>query len=615
MTENAFTIRSLIIGFIFGSLVAMANAFLMLTIPVTITAAMISVLALFGYAALFRAPPPSSKEAVTALTVHKAAAFAFSIFPVVWVFLLSQDVPRAVGMGIPDWILPDPTLNADVLRNGVIFSRSWITPLAWMLPVAILSGVSALMVVIWLRNHFITEDLAFPEAKADIELIKSITTEKYRMNYLFYGLVLGFFFDFLLIHYPTSLGAAPDWLRSLSNQLALVDFTPYLINVLPGASLCIVISIGMLGLGMLMSPKSTFNMVGSAVAFYIILSAFLVSRGSIQAFALFSQQWPAFRFPYGLSISVGVLLTAALAPLVLKIASPLISGTRWKRMPPRNTVAVFALFCAAFLVLMMVLSMDRFVTVFPLHRSTALLAGIVILATFVAGIIVTIRIVGETGASWLAQFFDVTDYVRRGILGGLGVLGFEATAISESLQGTRFAAGQMEALKVGEAFDVRPRHQYLSALFGWCFAWLVTTPFVFLIWHFYGFGTGALPMPNMQVTASVIAALASGRMPSLFSNWFILIGFIIGIIVFFLQKRNLPFVAAAVGIGVFVGPIYVTTFFVGGLIRVIIEKLKGATWMDEKGKPFSAGLVLGGLALAPLIMVVLNVLVLALGGG
>jgi len=37
--------------------------------------------------------------------------------------------------------------------------------------------------------------------------------------------------------------------------------------------------------------------------------------------------------------------------------------------------------------------------------------------------------------------------------------------------------------------------------------------------------------------------------------------------------------------------------------------------MDEKGKPLSAGLVLGGLALAPLLMVVVNVLVLAFGGG
>lgn len=172
----------------------------------------------------------------------------------------------------------------------------------------------------------------------------------------------------------------------------------------------------------------------------------------------------------------------------------------------------------------------------------------------------------------------------------------------------------MEALKVGKAFDVNPRHQYVSALLGWCFGWLVSTPFVFLIWHFYGVGRGPLPMINMQAFASVIVAVSAGKITSVFNWWFLLAGFIIGAVVFFLEKRNLPFVVTAFGIGAFVGPFYVTTFFLGGLIRTIIEKKKGKSFMDEKGKPFSAGLVLGGLALAPLLMVVLNILILAFGG-
>ncbi|KYK34145.1 MAG: OPT/YSL family transporter [Theionarchaea archaeon] len=616
MTEKAFTLRSLIIGLIFGSLVAVANAFLMLTIPVMITAAMVSVIALVAYASFFRQDPPSSKEAVTAYTAHKAAAFAFSIFPIVWIFLVAYEIPKRVGMGIPDWILPDSTLYGEVLWEGKILSRVWITPLAWMLPVAIVSGIGALMVVIWLRGHLVKkEELVFPEAQADIQLIKSLNTEKYRLDYLFYGLIIGFFFDFLLIHYPASLGWAPTWLREISARIDLLDFTPYVTKVLPGATFCIVVSMGILGLGMLMSSKSTFNMAGSAVLFYMVVSSFLVGRGTIQAFESFSSQWPAFRYPYGLSLSVGLLVTAACAPLILKIASPLISGTKWKWKPPRKTLTVFAVFCVAVFLLFMILSMDRFVTVFPLSAREALLAGIVVLGVFVLGILINTRIAGESGIVWMAQLADITDYIRRSLLTTLGAVGFEAFAISESLRGTRFAAGQMEALKVGEAFKANPKHQYLSALFGWCFGWLISTPFVFLLWNFYGFGRGALPMPNMQGIASVITAFSTGMMGEVFNNWFILMGFIIGIVVFFLEKRSFPFVATAFGIGVFVGPIYVTTFFLGGLIRVFIEKRKGVTWMDEKGKPLSAGLVLGGLALAPLLMVVVNVLILALGGG
>ncbi|MBU7048303.1 MAG: OPT/YSL family transporter [Theionarchaea archaeon] len=381
MTEKSFTIRSLAIGLIFGSLVAMANSFLMLTIPIMITAAMVSVVALFAYSSFFRAPPPSPKEAVSAYTVHQAAAFAFSIFPIVWVFLVAYDIPRAVKLGIPDWILPDETLYGEVLVNGEIFSRSWITPLAWMLPVAIVSGIGALMAVIWLRNHYIKDEaLIFPEAQADIQLIKGLTTEKYKLDYLFYGLALGFFFDFIFLQYPTSLGAAPEWLRTLASQIQLLDFTPYLTRILPGATLSLTIGLGLLGLGMLMSPKTSFNMAGSAVVFYIIVSALLVSRGTIEGSAVFSSQWSTFRFPYGLSLSVGLLLTAALGPLILKAASPLISGTKWKWKPSLRTAAVFVVFCLGILLLSMILSMDRFVTIYPLDTSQALWVGVVVLA-------------------------------------------------------------------------------------------------------------------------------------------------------------------------------------------------------------------------------------------
>ena len=617
MIEKAFTLRSLIIGLIFGCLVAMVNAFLVLTVPVIlISAAMLSVVALFAYSSFFKAPPPSSKEAVTAYTVHQAAAFAFSIFPIVWVFLVAYNVPQRTGLRIPDWVLPDSTLYDNVLRDGVIFSRSWITPLAWMLPVAIVSGIGALIVVIWLRDHFIEkENLAFPKAEADIQFIKSLTTEKFRLDYLFYGLVIGFFFDFLLIHYPTSFGMAPGWLRDISSHLRLLDATPYLNSILPGAAFCIVVSVGILGLGMLMSPKSTANMVGSAVLFYVVLGAFLASRGGLQTAETFYSQWSAFRYPYGLSLSTGLLITAALAPVVLTIASPLLSGPPWKWKPSTHTLVAFGVFCAAVIVLAMVLSMDRFVTGFPVSIRKALLVGLIMLAAFVLAIIINIRIAGEAGILWLFQFTDISDTMRRWALTGLQAVGFEGFVISESLKGTRFAAGQMEALKVGEAFGVKPKHQYISALFGWCLGWLIITPIVFLMWHFYGVSGDVLPMPNMQAIAAITVTFSQGNMTPVFDAWFILIGFIIGTVLFTLQKRNLPFVVTAFGIGAFVGPYYVTTFFIGGLIRAIIERVKGSTWMDEKGKPLSAGLVLGGLALAPLLMVVVNVLVLAFGGG
>ena len=616
MIERDFTVRSLLIGLLFGSLIAVANAFLSLTIPMLLTAAMISVMALFAYSSFFRATPPTPREAVTAYTTHQAAALAFSIFPIVWVLLLTVGVTRTYSMGIPDWILPNSSLFGEVYRDRIIFSSSWINPLAWMVPVAMISGIAALIIVIWLKDHFIDqEDLTFPEAQADIQFIKSLSTEKFRFDYLFYGILIGFFFDFLLIHYPISLGTSPQWLISISAHLRLIDLTPYLTGILPGVAFCFTIISGFIGLGMLMSPRSTFNMMGSAIVFYGILSLVLVSRGTIQASGTFSGQWANFRYPYGLSLAIGILVTAGLGPVILKIASPLISGGKWKWKPSSLSLIGFAIFCIAVLILTYILSMDRFISIFPLEGKKTVLVGLTMLGVFVAAILITIRIASEAGILWLGQFADITDYIRRGILTAVGVLGFEGFAISESLRGPRFAAAQVQALKVGQAFDAKPRHQYIGALIGWCFGWLISTPFVFLIWHFYNFGGATLPMPNIQTMANVIVGFSTGQLSGIFNNWYLLTGFIIGIVIFILQKRNLPFLVTAIGIGVFAGPIYVSTFFIGGVLRAILEKLKGLSWFDEKGKPFSAGLVLGGLALAPLFLVIVNVLIVVLGGG
>lgn len=616
MTEKTLTVRSLLIGLVFGSLVAVVNAFLVLTVGLMITGAMISVTALFAYASLFQAQPPSSKEAVVSYTVHQAAAFAFSIFPLTWVLITLYNVPESAGMRIPDWILPNKTLYGNVLQEGVMLSKSWITPLSWMVPVAIVSGIAALMVVIWLRNSLIKEEgLAFPGAQTDIQFIKGLQLERYRLDHLFYGMIIGFVVDFVFVYYPSSLGYAPDWLVDISSQFRLLDLTPYVGSVLHGALFCVIISVGFIGLGMLMSPKSTFNMIGSAVAFYVFLSALLVSRGTIKGYAFFANQWTDFRYPYGFSIASGLLITAALAPVILKIVAPLLSGSRVTWRPSKSTVIVFVIFSAAVLMLSSVMSFDRFISEFPLSLSRALLIGCIVLGIFLLAILIDTRIAGEAGIIWLSQFAGVTDSLRQFALNSLGVLGFGGFAITESLQGSRFAAGQMEALKVGEAFDVNPRHQYLSALLGWCFGWLISTPFVFLIWHFYGVGGTALPMTNMQNVASSIIAFSTGQLGLVFDRSFVLAGFIIGIVVFFLQKRNLPFILTAVGIGALVGPMYTSTFFIGGLIRAIVERVKGTAWMDRKGKPFAAGLVLGGIALAPLVMVLINVVVSALGGG
>jgi uncharacterized oligopeptide transporter (OPT) family protein len=616
MTEKTFTARSLLIGLVFGGLVAVVNTFLALTVGIMITGAMISVVALFAYASLFQAPPPSSKEAVISYTVHQAAAFAFSVFPVAWVLISLNDIPKSVGMRIPDWVLPDRTLYGNELQQGVVFSKSWITPLSWMVPVAIVSGIAALMIVIWLRNQMIKEEsLTFPEAQAGIQLIKGLQSEKYRLDCLFYGVIIGFFVDFIFVHYPASLGYTPDWLENISRHFQLLDLTPYVGSVLHGALFCIIISLGFVGLGMLMSPRSTFNMLGSAVVFYVFLSALLVSRGTIKSFASFTNQWAAFRYPYGLSIAAGLLITAGLAPLILKIVSPLLSGSKLTWKPPKSTVIVFVISCAAVLVLASVLSNGRFISEFPLTVSKALLVGGILLSIFVLAILIEMRIAGESGIVWLSQFAGVTNSLRQSALSSLSVLGFGSFAITESLQGSRFAAGQMGALKVGEAFDVNPRHQYLGALLGWCFGWLISTPFVFLIWHFYGVGGAGLPMVNMQNVATSMVAVSTGKLGLVFDRYFVLAGVIVGIVVFFLQKRNLPFILTAVGIGALVGPMYTSTFFIGGLVRALVERVKGATWMDEKGKPFAAGLVLGGIALAPLVMVFINVMVSLLGGG
>ena len=567
-----FTVRSLILGALFGILFGSANAFLGLRVGLTISTSIpVAVMTVLAFAVL----PRRSDGQTTILEAN-----------------MSQTIGSA----------------SSSLASGLIFTIPalylWgiVPSLAKMTVIALAGGLLGVLFMVPLRRFLIRGEhgrLPYPEGKACGEVLVASEVGGPKAREVFLGLGVGAVYRLLQ-------GALHLWRGELSARL------PFL----PKAEVALETSPALLGVGFILGPRIANVMVGGSFLSWVIL---------IPAIAWIGSEWTTPFYPetealvrdmepgtlwtrYIRYVGAGAVAMAGIMTLVRSIPTMIASfklGTAQLRRRVASAPAedstrtdrdlsmkwVLLGVTGVILFLAFVPHILGFLEI-PFLRVVA--AGMVAIFAFFF-VTVSSRIVGLVGVtsnptsgmtiatllgtSGIFLAFGWTDMQGQAAALTVGAV----VAIAASIAGDT-----SQDLKTGFLLGATPARQQTGELIGVLTSAFFVALTLSVLSQAYGFGTLELPAPQANMMKIVIEGVLSQNLPWLLVG----IGAAIAIVA---EIAGIPSLAFAVGI--YLPLATMSPVFVGGLIRWIAEK-RARTEDDrrdrrERGILFGSGLVGG----------------------
>ena len=567
-----FTVRSLILGALFGILFGSANAFLGLRVGLTISTSIpVAVMTVLAFAVL----PRRSDGQTTILEAN-----------------MSQTIGSA----------------SSSLASGLIFTIPalylWgiVPSLAKMTVIALAGGLLGVLFMVPLRRFLIRGEhgrLPYPEGTACGEVLVASEVGGPKAREVFLGLGVGAVYRLLQ-------GALHLWRGELSARL------PFL----PKAEVALETSPALLGVGFILGPRIANVMVGGSFLSWVIL---------IPAIAWIGSEWTTPFYPetealvrdmepgtlwtrYIRYVGAGAVAMAGIMTLVRSIPTMIASfklGTAQLRRRVASAPAedstrtdrdlsikwVLLGVTGVILFLAFVPHILGFLEI-PFLRVVA--AGMVAIFAFFF-VTVSSRIVGLVGVtsnptsgmtiatllgtSGIFLAFGWTDMQGQAAALTVGAV----VAIAASIAGDT-----SQDLKTGFLLGATPARQQKGELIGVLTSAFFVALTLSVLSRAYGFGTLELPAPQANMMKIVIEGVLSQNLPWLLVG----IGAAIAIVA---EIAGIPSLAFAVGI--YLPLATMSPVFVGGLIRWIAEK-RARTEDDrrdrrERGILFGSGLVGG----------------------
>ncbi|MDO4542116.1 MAG: OPT/YSL family transporter, partial [Bacillota bacterium] len=209
------------------------------------------------------------------------------------------------------------------------------------------------------------------------------------------------------------------------------------------------------------------------------------------------------------------------------------------------------------------------------------------------------QIVGQSGINPM-EVFGVIVLLAAKAVSSIGQLeAFFVAAIVAVACG--LVGDVMNDFKAGHIVKSSPKAQWVGEVIGGLIGSVVSVGVLFLLIKAYGVGAfGSVDLPAPQ--AGVVAAMVGG-IPNLTAFWLGLAG---GVILYVL---NVP--VMTLGLGIYL-PFYMSfTAFLGGMVRLVLDKVKPQWSNNGTGVIISSGL-LGGEAVTGVVIALITV---ALGLG
>ncbi len=148
------------------------------------------------------------------------------------------------------------------------------------------------------------------------------------------------------------------------------------------------------------------------------------------------------------------------------------------------------------------------------------------------------------------------------------------------------AGDMMLDLKAGYLVGAIPRRQQIAQLCGNWLGPILVMGLVVLLERAYGLGSERLPAPQATALAGVMEGIVGGEVPA----FRYAAGAGLGAILAF---SGLGGIGVLIGLGFYMPFNIVLTYTVGNVIRMVVDRTKGHTIVENVGIPVAAGLIVG----------------------
>lgn len=559
-----FTIKSIIAGIFFGILFGAANAYLGLRAGLTISTSI-----------------PVAVMTVAVFRILQSMGQKSNI--------LEANISQTIGSA------------SSSVASGVIFTLPALflwgfdPGLLQMTLLAMFGGLLGILFMIPLRRFLIDREhgnLPYPEGTACAEVLVASESGGSRAKNVFIGLGLGALFKFIT-----------GWIRVIPGDIHVN--IPFLKKAQVGMD----ISAALFGVGYILGPRIASIMVGGGLLSWLVIIPAIAywGEGSVdplypETSLLIPEMSPQLIWTrYIRYIGAGAVATGGIITLIRSIPTMIESfkiGTQQIKSRLESTgikvprtgqdlpLSVVGI-GAGIIILTMAIVPHVFGNIDSI--GVRLIGAILIVIFAFFFVTVSSRIVGMVGVTsnptsgmTIAALLGTSSIFL--ILGWTDDIG-KVTALTVGCVvaiAASIAGDTSQDLKTGFLLGATPRKQQIGELAGVITSATFVCLSVILLDQAYGFGTKELPAPQATLMKVVIEGVLQNALP-----WTLVgIGVGIALICELLRIPSLPF-----AVGVYLPLSTFTPLFVGGLLRMFLEKR--AENKDEKESRREKGILLG----------------------
>jgi len=606
--KDGFTPRTFT-AILFSSLVLMP-AFLWVYLSTGVgvggIAAAYATMLVFGEFGMLMLSPLTEQELATirwgaSMAATFAGGFLFNVY------LRKSPITKLYGYAdkIPTWVVPLETSKA--LQDRILWHPDWFIPIAFTFISTAISLTSSISLSLLARELFIeVEKLPFPTGAVAAEIAKSLSggeSERYKIFAI-----------------STMFSAIYEIFRSLIPALALVflglhitliptihfDLTQSIEWLLPGATTGISTNIMLLALGMIIPDIVVISTFISSLAVYLVLPPILVNMGVYpyeRGKPMFipgtlSGAWYKPYLYFWLSFGIGLIFAGAVTPFLLNLRQTAVAvksffslkGEQARKAGLISGKTAILLFIAP-LILSSFMAYYLFMSYSPRPHGILFLAAVLVISLGLSFIntIAAARSIGLMGAGFTIPY---ADYVMLLITTKPEDIDVWFNPFVIQVNGADLCIGY----KAAELTNTKPISIIKAHVSGVLLTTIVGLIVAGLLWHVYDVPSRFLPAPSFPADA-VIRSLFITRRFFLFLNGInVLAAFIFGSLIV-VMPRIFPALASFTGVPVVFGliggmmdmPSNVTAYFLGYLIKRLLEKKMGTEWSRRYTMTVAAG--------------------------